>query len=174
MKSWIVAVFVVALGACFVAANGWAQSSGDVSIALSKQLYCSTKTFFEGNIGLLIGLLMLVAGFWALINGGKIVGAMVMIVVGSLVTALPSLIEASFGGLSALLNQTQISDSAYNPPKCSATTTPTSGTGGMTGSEYTSLKPPPKPVGADTLIPSTAPANINPTQGGAGTAPTGN
>ncbi len=102
-------------------------STGATGKALAEGMYCDTKWLLEGNIGLIIGLILVFMGIWSLVQGAKIIAALPVIVIGSLVTALPSIIESSFEGLGALLSETGISTQTFNPPNCVES--------GMTGTE---------------------------------------
>ena len=116
----LLGLVVVMLG---MAHLGWAQtttgnSSGQVSEVLSFNLYCQVISLLEGYIGLLLGLIMLVAGFWTLIKGGSVPVALSMILMGGLVTALPSLIISTLKGLDLLLQDTHLTSTALTPPDC--------------------------------------------------------
>lgn len=106
------------------ASNG---SSGAAGTLLAQGLYCDTKGLLEGNIGLLLGLILVFIGIWALVQGAKMIAVLPVILIGSLVTALPSVIESSFEGLGSLLSETNISTKTFSPPDC----TPS----GMTGTD---------------------------------------
>lgn len=90
----------------------------DISTKLSSGIYCSLKHLLEGNIGLLAGLVLVFLGIWGLINGGSLTPALIIIVIGGLITALPTLVESGFSGLGDLLYQTNISGKTYDPPAC--------------------------------------------------------
>lgn len=99
-------------------------SSGQIGTALAKNLYCNTETLLQGNIGLMIGLILVFMGIWAMVQGAKMMAAIPMIIMGALITALPSIVEASLEGLSNLLKASGISSSdtkvgSFTPPDCS-------------------------------------------------------
>lgn len=112
MKLWQFGLVCVAtVGLSLVATHGWADmisstdvSSGKVGCELAKNLYEGTQNLIQGSVGLLLGLIMLLAGFWALINGAAIMPSMATIILGGLVTALPSLINSFFTGVGGLMS----------------------------------------------------------------------
>lgn len=96
-------------------------TDGRLGKVLSQNLYCGTKGLVEGNLGLVIGLLIMFGALWSLMKGGKVMPAIVSILFGAMVTALPSLIESSMDGLSTLMQETGMSTSktTFEPPYCS-------------------------------------------------------
>jgi hypothetical protein len=112
MKLWQFGLVCVAVAAMsLMATHGWADeikssdiSSGKVGCELAKNLYVGTQSLIQGNVGLLLGLIMLLAGFWALINGAAILPSMATIIMGGLVTALPSLINSFFEGIGNVMS----------------------------------------------------------------------
>lgn len=118
-------VCVVAFGALSVLASaGFAAansgtireevlSSGTVGCELSKNLFESTQNLIQGNVGLIVGLIMLLAGFWALINGAAIVPSMATIIMGGLITALPTLINSGFTSLGEMMSS-ELGGAKYN------------------------------------------------------------
>lgn|GEM_PF-4436900 len=108
-------------------------SNGQLSLQLSQKLYCQVTGLLEGYVGLLIGLVMLIAGFWTLINGGSVPTALSMIIMGGLVTALPSLINSTLNGTYALLQSAHLlGASTFAPPMCG------NGTHQLDGGTYSS------------------------------------
>jgi len=121
------------------AGNAIAENeAGKEGAELAQNLYCNTADLLEGNIGLLLGLILVFMGIWALIQGAKMIAVVPMIIVGSLVTALPSVIESSFKGLGTLLKDAEISTVEYKPPTCPAPP-PTPATTTPTVEQYTKL-----------------------------------
>jgi len=98
-------------------------TSGEVSTQLANQLFCDTRALLEGNIGILIGLILVFVALWSMINGAKFLAAAPLLVMGALITALPSLIMATLEGLGALLQQSGITQSQFKPPSCPPLTT---------------------------------------------------
>lgn len=96
-----------------------ATTDGKLGEVLSAQLYCGVKTLVEGNIGLAIGLLIMFAALWSLARGGKMAPALISIMFGALITALPSLVESSMGGLAQLMSETGMTDkgASFEPPQ---------------------------------------------------------
>ena len=110
------------MGMVMLTSWGFAQNSnGAVSTQLAINLYCGTATLFEGDIGLLIGLILVFTGLWSLVQGGKIAAALPVLIFGALITALPSLIISSLQGLGQLLSDTGISRGALQIETCSST-----------------------------------------------------
>jgi hypothetical protein len=93
-------------------------TSGEVSKQLAINLYCGVTDLLEGDIGLLIGLIFVFVGLWSLIQGGKIVAALPMLILGSLITALPTLTLSALSGLGQLLSDTKISTNAFEVETC--------------------------------------------------------
>ncbi len=120
------ALFAGALG--FMAQTGFAAegsastNNGEVSIFLANQLFCSTVDLLEGDIGLLIGLILIFVGLWSMVQGAKFVAAFPIMIMGALITAIPSLLLSSLKGLSGLLNDSHISKHDFTPPSCPALT----------------------------------------------------
>lgn len=102
--------------------NSDTGTDGAIGEQLSRDLYCNGKSLVEGNIGLLLGLLLVFGGIWSLIKGGKIVPVLITVFSGAVLTALPSLIESGFLGLSNLLAESDITPNnvIYAAPDCSA------------------------------------------------------
>lgn len=110
------------LGDVFAATAG--ASDGQTSIMLSKRLYCDTKSLIEGNLGILLGLLLVIMGIWSLIRDGSWTDGLIMIIFGALVTALPGLLESTYGGLGDMLKQSGITQNDYKPIECGGGTAP--------------------------------------------------
>ncbi len=108
----------------FMAQVGLAQatSNGEVSKYLANDLFCDTVDLLEGDIGLLIGLILVFLGLWSMIQGAKILSALPLLITGAFITAIPSLILSTLGGLGELLNETGMSKSTFSPPECPALT----------------------------------------------------
>lgn len=139
MKLWHVVVLCVAVVGLALVFNiaiaddytrSALSSSGKVGCELAKNLYGDTQALLQGNLGLLLGLIMLLAGFWALINGAAILPAMATIILGGLVTALPSLLNVAFEGLGGLMSdmggmayETDVACEAVVSKRCGRTAT---------------------------------------------------
>lgn len=89
-----------------------------VSEILAKKLYCDTSDLLQGNIGLLIGFILMFFALWSLIYGAKLIVVAPLIVIGAIVTALPTIVEQSFIGLGNLLNDADISSTTFLTPTC--------------------------------------------------------
>lgn len=102
--------------------HSWAASTSDGAISemLSAEMYCSIGRMLEGNLGLILGLVLVFIALWSMINGAKIVVALPFIILGALITALPSLVESTFDGLSSMLQRSEISIANFAPPQCSS------------------------------------------------------
>ena len=111
-----VAAFLVCLPVWAAAASDPNASDGSVSIQLSSKMYCDVRDLVQGDIGLLLGLVLVFMGIWSMVQGAKIVAVLPIIIIGSLVTALPSLIEETFKGLGGLLSGVGISQATYKAP----------------------------------------------------------
>lgn len=131
---WIFAV-ILALGLAFgvdVIAQTQTPESGNSSTAgvegmrLTEELYCKTKGVISGPVGMMAGLFMAVLGLWMLVQGVGVFPALVMLVSGSLITAVPGFIESTLSGLGGLLNEAGLTaGNAFAPPQsCSSTVTP--------------------------------------------------
>ncbi len=91
--------------------SGWATMDivDGPSTGLSAQLTCQLVTVFQSNIGLMAGLALAVWGLWILLRTGNIKSAIVLIISGALLTALPTLVTSFFSGMSGFLTQVGIS-----------------------------------------------------------------
>ena len=83
-------------------------SDGALSKALATNLYCSVYSLMGGNLGIILGLILVFLGLWAMIQGAKPIAVIPLIIVGALMTALPSLIESSLEGLATLFKEAGI------------------------------------------------------------------
>ena len=125
-RTWLL-VLGVLLGGSLGPVQGWAQgqrvpiqeSPGQVATNLSKQLYCETKGLLQGPFGTILGLIMVAVGIWSLIQGGGVGTAIITIISGALITALPGLVESFLGGLGSLMRESGISSRTdYAAPVC--------------------------------------------------------
>lgn len=97
----------------------WAQpmdTHDGPSTGLSAQLTCQLVGVFQSNVGLMAGLTMAVWGLWTLLRTGKIKSAIILIISGALLTALPTLVTSFFSGMSGFLTQVGISDVDITSP----------------------------------------------------------
>lgn len=120
-RSWRIWLLVlgVLLGGSLGPVQGWAQapappavSQGEIAKKLSIKLYCETKGLLQGPFGTILGLILVAVGIWSLIQGGGVGTAIITIISGALITALPGLVESFLGGLGSLVRESGISSSA--------------------------------------------------------------
>ncbi len=97
-----------------------ATSTGETSRLLAQGLYCDTRALIAGNLGLILGLLLVFSGLWSLVMGGGWFGAILSIIIGAAVPSIPGLVEGFLMGLGNLLNQSGMSTRSFNPPVCPA------------------------------------------------------
>lgn len=97
-------------------------NNGEVSKYLANKLFCDTVDLLEGDIGLLIGLILVFLGLWSMIQGAKIAAALPLLITGAFITAIPSLILSTLGGLGTLLAESGMTDenNTFSPPTCPA------------------------------------------------------
>ncbi len=132
-------LFLMVLGFAVLAVAGFAQATnsptpindGSLSVYLTNQIYCDARGLLTGNIGLMIGLLLVVVGLWSLVTGGGWFGAVITIVAGAAVPSLPALVEGFFIGLSTLLSDAQMSARPFIPPNCPAVLPPDAAAQGL-------------------------------------------
>ncbi len=110
---WLIAVLA---GVC-LCASAVAQDDKQASV-LTIQLYCDIRGLITGNVGVLIGLLLVFGGIWSIVQGKSIFSAVVAIILGGLVTSMPPLVESFIQGTNALLLQTGIATTPYEPFNC--------------------------------------------------------
>lgn len=119
-RTWLL-VLGVLLGGSLWHVQGWAQtppvggaavSQGETAKKLSIKLYCQTKGLLQGPFGVILGLIMVAVGIWGLIQGGGVGTAIITIISGALITALPGFVESFLGGLGSLVRESGISNSA--------------------------------------------------------------
>ncbi|RYG60865.1 MAG: hypothetical protein EON60_05595 [Alphaproteobacteria bacterium] len=92
-------------------------TDGQLGLLLASQLYCNTKEMVEGSVGLVIGVLIMFSALWSMIRGGKVVPAVVSILFGASITALPTIIESGFQGLGQLMGDAGMTaTSTFIPP----------------------------------------------------------
>lgn len=96
------------------------STDGKLAELLSIQLYCGVKSTVEGELGLVIGILIMFSAIWSLVRGGKSGPAIVTILFGASITALPTIIESGFTGLGNLMTSSGMSNAAvaFTPPAC--------------------------------------------------------
>ncbi|RYG61067.1 MAG: hypothetical protein EON60_04870 [Alphaproteobacteria bacterium] len=98
-------------------------TDGKLGELLATQLYCNSKSMVEGSLGLVIGVLIMFSALWSLIRGGKVMPAVVSILFGASITALPSIIESAFTSLGTLMTDSGMAGVAatFTPPtNCSS------------------------------------------------------
>ncbi|TKW61898.1 MAG: hypothetical protein DI628_04565 [Blastochloris viridis] len=99
-----------------------ATNNGELSRYLANKLYCDTVDILEGQVGLLIGLLIVFGGLWSMVRGAKPTAALPVMFIGAMVTAVPSLILSSLEGLGTLLNESNVTKKTFTAPSCPANT----------------------------------------------------
>ncbi len=94
-------------------------TDGKLGELLSIQLYCETKGLIQGNLGLALGLLIMFGALWSLVKGGKAAPAIISILFGASITALPTIIESVFTGLGNMMRDSGMSSGkvGFEPPK---------------------------------------------------------
>ena len=113
-----------------LAASGYAQSNplgtsdGEIADALSCNLYNQGKALIEGQIGVLIGLILVFIGLWNLISGKGWFSAILAIVVGAAIPSIPGLVESFVEGYRTLMIESQMT------PESISTGTNNQGQGG--------------------------------------------
>lgn len=124
---------LVVVGVFGLIATGYAQidsnnplgtSDGATADALSCQLYQQTKALMEGQIGVLVGLILVFIGLWNLISGKGWFSAILAIVVGAAIPSVPGLVESFIGGYRELMIESGVTPSSIS------TSTNNSGQGG--------------------------------------------
>lgn len=103
----LVGVFLMWTQGALAQAKG--TSDGKLGENLALGLFCDTKGVLEGDVGLLLGLILVFIALWSMIQGAKLVAVFPLLIIGSLMTALPSLIMTGFESLGVLLAETKIS-----------------------------------------------------------------
>jgi hypothetical protein len=110
MKPKLLILWLAALPAL-----AWAQMTVDnddmesASVGLSKQLLCEVVAVGSGNIALLAGLLVALYGLWAMVRHAALKRGFILIISGALLTALPSLVISSLGGVATWLQNSGLS-----------------------------------------------------------------
>jgi hypothetical protein len=119
---------LLVMGLFLVGHEVWAQaptgtpgtSSGQTSQLLANQLYCDARGLITGNLGLILGLLLVFSGLWGLVTGGGWFGAILSIIIGAAVPSIPGLVEGFLMGMGNLLIQAQMTQRNFTPPTCPA------------------------------------------------------
>lgn len=94
------------------------KTDNQLAMGLSQQLYCQSKNVLAGNFGLLLGLGLALMGLYQMVSG-NLMGGIIMLVSGALITALPSLIESGLKGLGTFLSGASgIGGQDFRPPAC--------------------------------------------------------
>jgi uncharacterized membrane protein len=104
----------VALWTLVVVLPVLAEDAADSNAAqlLTQNLYCDGRALLEGPLGLLVGLIFVCMGVWQWIEGGKMKTIAIYIVMGGIITAIPTLINAFLEGYSSMLREAGVSTSA--------------------------------------------------------------
>jgi hypothetical protein len=125
--------FILALSA--LPLLGWAQAAtpadgansgaaaGQISQALALGLYCDARTLLTGNLGIILGMILVFSGLWSLVKGGSLAGALLTILIGGAVPSIPGLVEGGLQGLGELVRASNMSTRSYTPPSCGGNTT---------------------------------------------------
>ncbi len=88
--------------------NEYGTSDGATANALSCNLYQQTKSLMEGQIGVLVGLILVFIGLWNLISGKGWFSAILAIVVGAAIPSVPGLVESFVEGYRTLMIESQM------------------------------------------------------------------
>ncbi len=88
--------------------NPTGTSDGATANALSCNLYQQTKSLMEGQIGVLVGLILVFIGLWNLISGKGWFSAILAIVVGAAIPSVPGLVESFVEGYRTLMIESQM------------------------------------------------------------------
>ena len=104
--AWLPLLFIAA-GLCLIGADVWAATTSDgaTAKALSIGLYCDARNLITGNVGLILGLILVFMGIWSLVTGGGWAGAIITIIIGATVPSIPGLVEGFMLGLGTLLEE---------------------------------------------------------------------
>lgn len=123
LRRWLpVFLCVFLIGVAFVAQAADQQGSGDAALTkfsneMATYLYCGVKGLITGNVGLLLGLILAATGVWVIIQGHSLASGISMIIFGTIVTALPVIVESSLSGMASLLKESGIAFSAFSVPE---------------------------------------------------------
>ncbi|MCA3243811.1 MAG: hypothetical protein INF43_00710 [Alphaproteobacteria bacterium] len=118
-------VCLLVAGLLVLGADLWAQtnptgtSNGQTSQMLALGLYCDGRALLTGNLGLILGLLLVFSGLWSLVTGGGWFGAIVSILIGATIPSIPGLVEGFMVGLGDLLREAKMTTRPFTPPMCS-------------------------------------------------------
>ena len=96
-------------------------TDGQVALKLSENLICDTKDIVSGPLGLMAGFLLAAYGLYIWIRQDAMKTALIYIICGAFLTALPGLIFTFLGGVSALTVQSGMSTIAPTFPACTGT-----------------------------------------------------
>lgn len=99
---------LVATGYAQDSVNPLGTSDGEIADALSCNLYQQGKALVEGQIGVLIGLILVFIGLWNLISGKGWFSAILAIVVGAAIPSIPGLVESFVEGYRTLMIDSQM------------------------------------------------------------------
>lgn len=118
----IFGVCLLMAGLLLIGVDLWAQtnqaSNGQTSQMLALGLYCDGRALLTGNLGLILGLLLVFSGLWSLVTGGGWFGAIVSILIGATIPSIPGLVEGFLMGLGNLLREAQLTTRPFTPPVC--------------------------------------------------------
>ena len=78
------------------------EADGLVADTLAEGFLCDAYQFFSGDVGVFVGLLIAAVGFWMFITQSK--GALIMILAGVLVTAIPGFFISALQGLNTFMS----------------------------------------------------------------------
>ena len=123
----LLGVSLLLVGGLLVGADLWAQatsnvSNGQISQQLALGLYCDARGLISGNLGLILGLLMVFGGLWSLVSGGGWFSAILSILIGAAVPSIPGLVEGFMVGLGDLLREAKLTapNRVFTVPTCGA------------------------------------------------------
>jgi hypothetical protein len=123
----IVGICLLLVGILLIGHEVWANtggvgqaatSDGNTSRLLAQGLYCDTRALITGNLGLILGLLLVFSGLWSLVTGGGWFGAILSILIGAAVPSIPGLVEGFLIGMGDLLKEAGMTTRTFTPPSC--------------------------------------------------------
>lgn len=98
--------------------NPSGTSDGATAKMLAERLYCDARGLLTGNIGLILGLVMVFFGLWSLVTGGGWIGAIVSIIIGAMIPSIPGLVEGFMEGLGKLLQESGAGSQPFKVTEC--------------------------------------------------------
>jgi len=110
---------LILLGVLLCTAPLWAEATdGALSQKLAQGLYCDGRNLLTGNLGLILGLILVFSGLWSIVMGGGWISAIITIILGAAIPSIPGLVEGFLEGLGALLAEVNLTNKAFRAPIC--------------------------------------------------------